>query len=336
MTATTALKRISWPTLQAYLQLMRPANIITAWADILAGYGAGIGTAGMVLLLGAGLELQGSLLWLLIATTGLYGGGVTFNDVFDASLDATERTERPIPSGRASLLGAACLGIILLAIGVGAAAQVSLLSGELACAIALLALTYNKFSKHHTVIGPVNMGLCRGLNLLLGVSAVAGQVETLWVLAIIPLGYIGAITAISQGEVHGSDRATALSALLLLSLTIGTLFALSCLPMNYLPNIQAANIQAASIQTANTQTAVQIWHLLPFAGLLSALVFPSFLRAAHTLTAQASQDAVKAGILALIVLDAAIAAGFSEWPYGLAVLGLLPLSKGVSRLFAMT
>ncbi|NER97126.1 MAG: polyprenyltransferase, partial [Symploca sp. SIO1B1] len=33
--------------LWAYLQLMRPANIITAWADILAGYAA----SGLVLLL---------------------------------------------------------------------------------------------------------------------------------------------------------------------------------------------------------------------------------------------------------------------------------------------
>ncbi len=308
--ATTALTRLNWGTLQAYLQLMRPANIITAWADVLAGYGAGLSTAGIVLF-SAGSE-PSALLWLLLATTGLYGGGVTFNDVFDAPLDAVERPERPIPSGRASRLGAACLGTLLLAIGIAAAAQVSLVSGALAGAIALLALIYDKFSKHHTVIGPFNMGLCRGFNLLLGVSAVSGLVQTLWPLALIPLVYIGAITAISQGEVNGSKRSTAVAALLLLGLTVGALFSLGYL------------------------SAVKVWQWLPFTLLFVALVAPPFVRAVNTLTAENSRNAVRAGILALIVLDASVAAGFAGWLYGLAILSLLPLSKGISRLFAMT
>ncbi|NEP43227.1 MAG: UbiA family prenyltransferase, partial [Okeania sp. SIO2H7] len=74
----------------AYLQLMRPANIITAHADILVGYAA------------SGATDPYRLGWLLLATTGLYGDGVVFNDVFDAELDAIERPERPIPSDRAS------------------------------------------------------------------------------------------------------------------------------------------------------------------------------------------------------------------------------------------
>ena len=63
-----------------------------------------------------------------------------FNDVFDASLDAVERPERPIPSGRASLTGAVCLGLALLLGGTAAAVQVSAVSGGLAIAIALSAL----------------------------------------------------------------------------------------------------------------------------------------------------------------------------------------------------
>ncbi|MEM0982243.1 MAG: polyprenyltransferase, partial [Cyanobacteria bacterium P01_H01_bin.58] len=45
---------------------------------------------------------------------------------------------------------------------------------------------------------------------------------------------------------------------------------------------------------------------------------------------------VKSGVLSLIVLDAAIAAGFAGWPYGLAVLALLPLSIVLARMFAVT
>ena len=67
---------------------MRPANIVTAHADILAGYAAAGATNGVHLVL------------LLAATTGLYGGGVVFNDVFDAKLDAMERPERPFQAGQ--------------------------------------------------------------------------------------------------------------------------------------------------------------------------------------------------------------------------------------------
>ena len=299
---------------------MRPANIVTAWADVLAGCAAGLNVAGIAFFsAGLGSEYWPALPWLLLATTGLYGGGVTFNDVFDAKLDAVERPERPIPSGRISVVGAACLGAALLVIGIGTAAQVSWVSGGLASAIALCALFYNKVSKHQPLIGPLNMGICRGLNLLLGVSIITSHAQIyphiwnqIWFLALIPLGYIGAVTAISQGEVNGSKRQTALSGLLLLSLTIVALFTLSYLP------------------------AVEVWHLLPFVLLLIWLVFPPFVRAASSLSAADSRQAVKAGILALIVLDAALGAGFAGWPYGLAVLSLLPLSRGISRLFAMT
>ncbi|MBE9077528.1 UbiA-like protein EboC [Romeria aff. gracilis LEGE 07310] len=305
-TATAASK--TWirtsASIRAYLQLMRPANIVTAWADILAGYSA----TGLVM----SEQTWPPLLWLLLATTGLYAGGVVFNDVFDAELDAVERPERPIPSGQSSLKGAIGLGIALLGLGIGAAAQVSELSLGLAIVIAIAALLYDRFSKHHSLIGPINMGLCRGCNLLLGVSAVAEQTQMLWFLALIPLAYIGAITAISQGEVAGGQQRTGVIALLLLSMVTGALFGLSFLP------------------------SVQGWNLLPFTLLLIGLVFPPFLQAADTPNADMIRAAVKAGILALIVLDASLAAGFAGWPYGLVVLSLLPGSKGISRLFAMT
>src|SRR5262245_22373350 len=115
-----------WP----YLQLMRPANIVTAMADILAGFAA------------AGRLTLAPLPWLLLATIGLYGGGVVMNDVFDRDLDAVERPERPLPSGRATLRGAAVLGVALLLVGIAAASVVSRTSSLLALAIAALALLY--------------------------------------------------------------------------------------------------------------------------------------------------------------------------------------------------
>lgn len=290
---------------------MRPANIITAWADILCGYAA----SGFVLVL-AQVQTEPitvvPLAWLLLSTTGLYGGGVVFNDVFDAQIDAQERPERPIPSGRASRQGAAWLGSLLLVIGVAAASQVTLLSFTLAIIIALAALLYDGVAKHHPWLGPLNMGICRGGNLLLGISALPVMVEQWWFLALILITYIAAITAISQGEVHGGKSSTGVAALLLIGVVLSTILVLRLL-RDY-----------------------QLLAALPFAAFLAGRVLPPFIKAARQPSPDLIRAAVKAGVLSLIVLDATLASGFAGWPYGLLVLSLLPISTALAPLFAVT
>src|SRR5207248_891350 len=121
-----------------------------------------------------------ALPWLLGAGIGLYGGGVVLNDLFDRKLDAVERPERPLPSGRAAVGGAALLGGGLLMLGIAAATVASATSGLLALLIALGAVLYDAWGKHRPLLGPLNMGACRGLNLLLGVSAAPGLVSQRW------------------------------------------------------------------------------------------------------------------------------------------------------------
>ncbi|MGN6402840.1 MAG: UbiA-like protein EboC, partial [Flavisolibacter sp.] len=182
---------------KGFLQLMRPANIVTSVADVLAG----IAISGYLANENFSATYIPSILLLSISTMGLYGGGVVFNDVFDSEHDKVERPERPIPSGVISKGEASLLGIILFAIGIMAAAIVSVLSGLIAISIIIAALVYDKWSKHHAFAGPFNMGLCRGLNLLLGISIVIPAVSAWWFVAIIPIIYIAAITMISRGEV---------------------------------------------------------------------------------------------------------------------------------------
>ncbi|HEY9771430.1 MAG TPA: hypothetical protein V6C71_23545, partial [Coleofasciculaceae cyanobacterium] len=75
---------------------------------------------------------------------------------------------------------------------------------------------------------------------------------------------------------------------------------------------------------------------LPFLALFIVLVLPAFIKAAVKPSPELIQTAVKAGVLSLIVLDATIAAGFANWLYGLSVLALLPLSRFLGRMFAVT
>lgn len=285
----------------AYLQLMRPANIVTAWADILAGFAA----SGAI----ANLEM---LPWLLLATTGLYGGGIVFNDVFDAELDTLERPERPIPSGKASLKGAIVLGSLLLILGILAATRVSWVSTILAVAIALFALLYDVWGKHHPFISPLNMGSCRSGNLLLGMSAAPAVLVEQWYLALIPLLYIAAVTTMSRGEVGGGKRITGILALVLLAVVLGGLLLLGL-------NNRYDWLSA-----------------LPFWGFFALLVVPSWIRATYTPDAQFIRKAVKAGIISLIVLNSTLTAGFNGIMSGLLVLSLLPLSLILAKRFSVT
>ncbi|MCY7352553.1 MAG: UbiA-like protein EboC [Cytophagaceae bacterium] len=284
---------------------MRPANLVTAIADVLAGVAiAGIASESMPTD-GRGVGL------LMLSTVGLYGGGVVFNDVFDADLDAVERPERPIPSGRVTRASAAWLGGILLGIGMLAAALHSQLSGLLAVSIAGLALVYDRFGKHHPIIGPVNMGACRGVNLLLGLSIVESAVSAWWWLGVIPVIYIAAVTMISRGEVHGGNPATLYGA--------GVMYAL-----------------VSGCQLWLAVCADTLLLTLPFVILHGYLIFKPLLVAIQKPIGPNIGKAVKAGVLALIVMDAAWVGVAGQGPLALLVLLLLPLSLGVARLFAVT
>ena len=291
--------------MRSYLQLARPANIVTAWADVLAGFAV---TGGI-----AAVHVQADTLgWLLLATTGLYGGGVAFNDVFDAGLDAVERPERPIPSGRLSRRNAAIFAGLLLLGGIAAGFAASPAAGLLAIAIAVAALVYDAYGKHHPFLGPINMGLCRGGNLLLGMGAAPLLIVHHWPLALLPVVYIAAITAISRGEVSGGSKRVGYVAVGLVVLVV--------LALGYI------GFDAVAI--------VPFSGVFPF--LFAGLVLPSFLRAARQPAPDTIRRAVRTGIMGLIVLNATIAALYAGPAAGLAVLSLLPVSALLARLFAVT
>ena len=298
----------------AHLWLMRPANIMTAIADILAGFAASGSVIQFMHVEEGWLNIPdlSSLGWLVLSTIGLYGGGIVFNDVFDAELDKVERPERPIPSGKATKASGSVLGGSLLLIGIVAAAQVSVPSAVIALVVATLAVAYDVFGKHQSWWGPLNMGLCRGGNLLLGVSVVPPAVAELWYLGLIPVIYIAAITMISRGEVHGANRQALQGGVLMYVIVI-----------------------AAIVVLAVQEPSAIVW-VLPFIILFACLIFPPLFRALKNKDPKFVGKAVKAGVLSLIVMDASIAATFAGWQYGLLVLALLPISIFLAKSFAVT
>lgn len=292
--------------LKPYLQLMRPANIVTAISDVLAGVSIAL------LFVTDGATLDGSVLTaLIIATIGLYGGGVVFNDVFDAKLDARERPERPIPSGRASLRGAAILGSVLFLLGVASAVAVGVVSSAIALSIVLMCLLYDKWAKHQAITGPLTMGMCRGLNLLLGMSYSGAALEQVWFLACVPVIYIAAVTTISRGEVHGGQRTPLLTSAILYGVVVACIVAFG---VHYQGGVLAIGM------------------VLPFI----LFVFPPLTKAIRSLEAADIRKAVKHGVIGLIFMNAAWTAAAGMWGLTFATLLLFPLSIWLAKLFAVT
>ncbi len=300
--------------IKAYLQLTRPANIVTAIADIWAGFAV----AGGALVIFADqtrlidYPIFQNLLWLTLSTIGLYGGGVAFNDVFDADLDAKERPERPIPSGRVSKQNAALMAFLLLLMGVVSAWQVSTLSASIAFAVAGMAVLYDYWGKHQFIFGPINMGLCRAGNLLLGISAFPVMLESYWYLGFIPLVFVAAITMISRGEVHGKNRRALQGGFLMYVFIILSLAVLGIL---------------------EGRGIVQVF---PFLALFAYMIFPPLVKAIREQVPQLIGKAVKAGVISLIILNASLAAAFAGWQFGVIVLLLLPISIYLAKKFAVT
>jgi 4-hydroxybenzoate polyprenyltransferase len=286
--------------LRPRLQLMRLPNLITAAADILAGYAAG------------GLPISPVMAYLIGGSMSLYAGGVVLNDFFDRRVDARERPERPIPSGRIRPIEAAITGYSLLGIGIFLGCIGSLPAGIIAAGIAGCVIIYDAWAKRYVGMGPVVMGLCRGLNLLLGLSLAPAALAERWLLALLPISYIAAITMMSAGEVSGGNRKSIVAASAV-SITVG--IAIAALGWN----------------------PVFRWTwAAPIVLFFGYRILPPMVRAYRNPAAENIRAAVKTGVLSLIILDSAIAAGYAGPWFGAAGLALLGIAAGLARIFAVT
>ena len=141
------------------LKLGRVSNLPTVWTNMLVG-----------IVLAGGTVSDARVLPLLVALSLFYIGGMYLNDGFDAEIDAVERPERPIPSGRVSrravmTLGFGMLGLgVLLLLGIGVAAERSTGPWPALSGLALAAaITFYDWNHKANPLSPVVMGVCRML-----------------------------------------------------------------------------------------------------------------------------------------------------------------------------
>lgn len=294
---------------------MRPANIVTAISDVLAGVAIAYLLSYEVRIFFHYEYHLHRFALLILSTSFLYGGGVVLNDVFDADLDKIERPERPIPSGLIKKSSAGLFGSILLICGVVCASLthpgdfISFTTG-FAMLIAIAAVLYDKYAKHHPFFGPFTMGFCRACNLLLGISMLEWN-HIYAIFGIVPMTYIFAITMISRGEVHGGKRTTLYIAAFLYLLVMAALLVVSF-------------DRATLPQT------------LPFVAFFSLMIFIPLQKAIIKPEGPRIGKAVKFGVISLIIMNASWAAAVDNLVLAFIIIALLPVSLLLARLFAVT
>jgi 4-hydroxybenzoate polyprenyltransferase len=184
--------------MNAYLRLARVSNLPTVWTNVLAGV---VVAGGAIAGQDAGVLIDWRLVaGIAIAMSLLYCGGMWMNDACDAESDARARADRPIPRGDVTL-GEVWLGTVLL---MAAGISVLFLTGAHVAAwpwtIALiLAIAYYDIRHKRDPLGPLAMGICRGLLYVIAASAFSGVVGTpVWIAAAVLTGYVLLLTFVGK------------------------------------------------------------------------------------------------------------------------------------------
>lgn len=299
--------------LRAYAQLIRLPNLPSALADICLA----------ALALCAFTPEEGGLdrlpvfsfVCLLIASACLYSGGMVWNDYFDVEQDKKERPFRPIPAGHVSLREAGRLGSGLFLAGLcfaWLAGQLSPQPHSASLVIALLLipmiLLYDGWLKKDWA-GPLAMGTCRFLNVLLGLSLVS-SVPMAWHLhlaSIVGLFIVG-LTWFARTEARESEVAS-------LQKASGLMFASFAIAL-MLP-----------LQSTEGTTSFLFPYLLVTLGFFLGI---PLVGAMGNPTPERVQKAVKRLLMGLILLDAVLATALAG-TWGLLILILMVPSIILNR-----
>ena len=146
--------------MKAWLQLFRVPNLFTVPGDPLAGF-----------LIATGGRLDSRALCAVLASLCIYAAGLAMNDLADFAEDLRERPKRPLPSGAISRSAAWIVVANLILLGLGLCFLAGPAAVLMGFGTVLGVVLYNFLTKRIPVIGAVNMGVCRGLSLLLGAAA---------------------------------------------------------------------------------------------------------------------------------------------------------------------
>ncbi len=302
------------------LQLTRMALVFTAIAD---------GLCTLLLAARARAGLSGSLaaqispvqvFWAATISAGLYGFGMSLNDIIDRRRDAQIAATRPLPSGRIGLTTAhlVCGGLLLLALiggtfyGLGWSSWRSLV---LVVFTAMLVVFYDLAGKYLVAPGLITLGLIRFFHALVP----APYVPLLWH----PLLLLNHVAILSAVAYHWEEKRPPLTRAHWVTVLGGLL---------------AVDVVAVSFMITRHDGWPPSLRVGPelFAPLATAAVFVAVawgVKRRNATSREAGQKLMLYGLLWLIIYDACFVGAYVKSSLAtLAVFALLPVAYFSVRL----
>ena len=308
--------------LTAWGRLLRLPNLLTVPGDPLVGF---------VIVAGASVSWANPALWAAMgASVLLYAAGLIHNDLCDLAEDRRDRPNRPLACGAISTPTAAMVAIALTA---SACTLAWLFCGPTPCAVTvLLALTifaYNAICKRNALLGPVTMGLCRGLSLLLGASVAlthnepySGVEFLCWLTAVIWIFYIAAVTFLASRETQ-SQRLGGSRYLPVIPMLISIELAIT-LPI---PFIIIGKLSLSSALSPASLGWLCIWSLATINAASPTWKLRGIAQPADI------QRMIGRLIRNLLLMQSAVLFGAGQWQVGIVFLILHPIHARLARWF---
>jgi 4-hydroxybenzoate polyprenyltransferase len=307
------------------LQLTRMALVFTAISNgacevlLQASYDAGQNHVPFLQVLDGRKK---TLIAMAAISIGLYGFGMSLNDIIDRRRDSRIAAHRPLPSGRIKLVTAysICTCLALLA-GWGGAAYARWTSPEdgspsfvMVIITGLLIVFYDLAGKYLVPLGLLSLGMIRYLQ----ASIAAPLLPIVWH----PLLLLDHVTILSTVAYHWEQKRppltrkhwwTVLGGLALINFCTAGFF----------------GWHSAEHQTLHGMLREMEFNrsLLPVAATIPCFIGIAFwIRKHNPVASEAGQKLMLCGLLWLIIYDAAFVAGYASWTAAGILLCLLPIA----------
>jgi len=154
--------------MNAYLEILRPGNALMAVIAVL-----------LIMLISGDFTVAPFLACFVVFV--VTGAGNIINDYFDYKIDAINKPQRPIPSGRISRKNAGIYSALLFIVGIIVAFYINFLLGMIAFLSSLLMIYYAYSLKKALIIGNLTISFLTGLCFVFGGIAVGEIIASIYI-----------------------------------------------------------------------------------------------------------------------------------------------------------
>ena len=242
-------------------------------------------------------------------SVGLYGFGMSLNDITDRRRDLQIAAHRPIPSGRVGLLTAHIISVLLVASALAAGVIYSHLTGDwqsfgLVLFTGLLISFYDLAGKYLVGLGLFTLGLIRFTHALVP----APRMPVLWQ----PLLLLNHVAILSTVAYRWEEKRPPLTKVHYW--TVGALLAA----------VDAAVIAVVYSRRRGAGLELRAGLLIPLAAVIAFIALCVYIRRRSASSREAGQTLMLYGLLWLIVYDACFVFAYVGWLAAALLLLLFP------------